>query len=163
MPTVRVHRLVVPLEFPAGLAPGAGKDAGNRLVVARDGFDRPVLRGSALAGALRHAWTNAAPREAGAVERWFGHAAKGDDGVDRPSPLRVADVPLGARRREADLLLGAAEDDHLGDSGGNVEQEGPAGEARVASRQPIGGRPRRRAAGGLGALAATGFAVSPAA
>lgn len=114
MATVRVHRLIVPLEFPAGLAPGAGKDAGNRLVVARDGQGRPVLRGSALAGALRHAWSRAAPRQADATERWFGHAAKGEQGVDRPSPLRVADTPLDAGRAQAEPRHHNALDRHTG-------------------------------------------------
>ena len=58
-----ILRLSVPVEFPAGAAPGAGRD-GNASYIARDGRGAPVLRGSALAGALRRAWCRAAGRTA---------------------------------------------------------------------------------------------------
>ncbi|MEO8495247.1 MAG: RAMP superfamily CRISPR-associated protein, partial [Planctomycetota bacterium] len=51
----RIHALFLPLRFPAGIAPGEGGDY-NVLMVARNGDDRPVLRGTAIAGALRHVW-----------------------------------------------------------------------------------------------------------
>lgn len=95
-----VHRLVMPIVFPAGLHPGAGKDASNRLRVARDGCGRPVLRGTALAGALRHAVAGALGVRAAddAVSRWFGWPcdARGGDAHGEPSPLRVADMVLEA-------------------------------------------------------------------
>jgi CRISPR/Cas system CSM-associated protein Csm3 (group 7 of RAMP superfamily) len=43
------------MEFPAGIAAGEGSDY-NLLTLARNGKGEPVLRGTALAGALRHAW-----------------------------------------------------------------------------------------------------------
>jgi CRISPR/Cas system CSM-associated protein Csm3 (group 7 of RAMP superfamily) len=105
MATRFVHRLTIPLVFPAGLAPGAGKDGGNLLALATDGAGKPVLRGTAIAGVLRHAWARAKDYDASAlgqhneVARWFGYAL-GDDASPEgnhnslPSPLRVADAPL---------------------------------------------------------------------
>lgn len=89
-----IHRVRIPLAFPEGIRPGAGKDGGNRLVLDCDGQGRPVLRGTALAGALRHAYA----RRLGVASvdpevcRWFGQPCDADDGL--PSPLRVADTVL---------------------------------------------------------------------
>lgn len=52
---MKIHRLILPVVFPAGLSPGEAKTT-NLLTVARDGKGRPVLRGTALAGAMRQAW-----------------------------------------------------------------------------------------------------------
>jgi CRISPR/Cas system CSM-associated protein Csm3 (group 7 of RAMP superfamily) len=99
-----IHRLIIPLTFPTGLAPGAGKEGGNLLLLACDGLGRPILRGTALAGALRHGWAglhqgvSTYPLDPDpALARWFGHALSGDGqhAQDRPSPLRVSDVVLG--------------------------------------------------------------------
>ena len=48
--TSRIHGLLLPLVFPAGVAPGEGGDY-NILTIARNGKGEPVLRGTALAGA----------------------------------------------------------------------------------------------------------------
>lgn len=50
-----IYALYLPLVFPEGLAPGNGSDS-NRLLIARNGASQPVLRGTALAGVLRHTW-----------------------------------------------------------------------------------------------------------
>ena len=47
----RIHRVFLPLRFPDGIAPGEGSDY-NTLIVARNGRDEPVLRGTALAGSV---------------------------------------------------------------------------------------------------------------
>ena len=52
--TWRIHALFVPLKFPAGIAPGEGGDY-NALTIARNGAGKPVLRGTARAGALQRA------------------------------------------------------------------------------------------------------------
>jgi CRISPR/Cas system CSM-associated protein Csm3 (group 7 of RAMP superfamily) len=91
-----VHRLVATLEFPAGIAPGEGRGS-NRLMLARDGTGRYVLRGSALAGALRHAYARACGcrSDHASVNAWFGKAL-GDSDTDGgvSSPLRVPDTVL---------------------------------------------------------------------
>ena len=46
--TSRIHGLLLPLVFPAGVAPGEGGDY-NILTIARNGKGEPVLRGTALA------------------------------------------------------------------------------------------------------------------
>lgn len=86
-----IHRLSIPLQFPHGVAPGEGSDY-NVLRVARSGGGDPVLRGTALVGALRHAWRRrelALPSDQDAQTRratvdareeyYFGHAASEDD------------------------------------------------------------------------------------
>ncbi|MDO4425288.1 MAG: RAMP superfamily CRISPR-associated protein, partial [Planctomycetia bacterium] len=81
-----MYGLYLPLVFPEGLAPGSGSDF-NTLLLARDGKGKPVLRGTALAGALRHAcgkkWTSFFGSSCGDVQ---------EDGV--PSPLKVPDISL---------------------------------------------------------------------
>ncbi len=91
--TSEVHRLTLPLSFPEGIHPGAGRD-GNALDIARDGTGAAVLRGTALAGALRSALSRT--RSEDEAQRWFGAACgdleRADPGL--PSPLRVPDVML---------------------------------------------------------------------
>mgnify|MGYP003588466438 CR=1 FL=1 len=89
-----VHRLLLPLEFPEGISPGEGKQ-GNLMILARDGQERPVLRGTALAGALRHAWARSRDRRLDDpdVKMWFGMALEGEAG-GTPSPLRVSDCVI---------------------------------------------------------------------
>ncbi len=84
------YRLWLPLLFPHGVSPGEERH-GNHLTMARDGLNRCVLRGTALAGALRHAWINNAHTEKEA-HHWFGQALDGLRG--KPSRLRVPDSPL---------------------------------------------------------------------
>jgi len=112
-----VHRLTIPLTFPAGISPGAGKDEGNRLVLSVDGRGRPVLRGTAVAGVLRHAWA----RHVGIVsandprlEERFGGPCEGERGADRPSPLRVQDVLLDPGRGGVELRHHNSIDRHTG-------------------------------------------------
>ena len=62
------YRLEIPVRFPEGLHPGAGSQ-GNRIVVARDGQNRPILRGTAIAGVLRTAYGET---ENSAPDKWFG-------------------------------------------------------------------------------------------
>jgi len=98
MSHTHVHRLVLPLVFPEGIRPGAGKTGGNRLQLAKDGRGNAVLRGTALAGALRHAYAaglgvrSMDPQ----VARWFGASCDGAGGDERglPSPLKVSDLVL---------------------------------------------------------------------
>ena len=96
----RVHALFVPVQFPAGIAPGEGGDF-NTLTVARNGQGQPVLRGTSLAGALRHAWRKhlqlagleGEPLE-DEVKCVFGYALGDDDGFGEPSRLQVSDCVL---------------------------------------------------------------------
>jgi CRISPR/Cas system CSM-associated protein Csm3 (group 7 of RAMP superfamily) len=110
----KVTRVVLPLVFPAGLAPGAGKES-NRLTLARDGANRYVLRGTSIAGALRHAWArlHGVGSDDAAVTAWFGAAC--DAGGGDPSPLRIADALLDiGPRRESELRTFVARSRHTG-------------------------------------------------
>lgn len=94
----RVHRLLLPLLFPAGVAPGAGGDY-NRLMLARNGLEKPVLRGTALAGALRHAYGQYLKRQGqddvdGHVNRFFGYVKVNDSAGGEQSRLQVSDSIL---------------------------------------------------------------------
>ena len=90
-----VHTLSFQLVFPAGIAAGEGSEY-NVLRIARNGSGEPVLRGSSLAGVLRHAWMTNGADDAPSVDEIFGFAANDSraetDGVD--SALKVADCRL---------------------------------------------------------------------
>lgn len=80
------YALYLPLFFPEGIAPGCGSTY-NRLLLARNGQGHPVLRGTALAGALRHAYD---AQNCGA-DVYFG-SAKGQE--LKPSRLKFQDSRL---------------------------------------------------------------------
>lgn len=98
-----IHKLFVKLEFPAGIAPGEGSDY-NQLRIARNGANQPVLRGTALAGTLRHAWAKHLRRQGidsptihDRVNRFFGEALNSAaDALGTESRLQVSDCVLGA-------------------------------------------------------------------
>lgn len=102
----RIHGLFLPMVFPAGLAPGEGSDY-NTLTIAKNGNGKPVLRGTSLAGALRHAWrthlrsSGHSEEETDEREKDFFGYAQGDDdllGLESrvDSPLQVSDSLLEA-------------------------------------------------------------------
>lgn len=101
----RIHRLYLPIEFPAGIALGEGRDY-NHLTIARDGQGRPVLRGTALAGALRHAYERHLGRTATSTtqaEKFFGVALPdAAGGIGQESRLIVGDFVLNTS--EADIV-----------------------------------------------------------
>lgn len=82
--------LILPLEFPEGVAPGAGSGY-NQLQLARNGRGQPILRGTSLGGVLRHAL-----RRRGTIaniSELFGEAAEtSDEGT--PSRLKISDCVL---------------------------------------------------------------------
>ncbi len=91
-----VHHLELKLEFPSGLSAGEGK-RGNLLTIAEDGEGRPVLRGTAIAGALRAAFArrNGWKKYDARVGDWFGAAANDRD-EDQRSRLHVGEMTLKA-------------------------------------------------------------------
>lgn len=114
MNTMIIHRLSLRLSFPAGVSPGEGRSS-NLMGIARNGLGEPVLRGSALAGALRHAYSkmkNCGLNEAPASD-WFGLAL---DRLlqDSPSRIKIADTPLDTGQSEATLRTHIAVDRHRG-------------------------------------------------
>ena len=68
----RIDVLFVPLCFDHGLSPGEGSET-NRLAVARDGLNRLVLRGTSIAGVLRHAEARSVGNDIAKI--WFGEAS----------------------------------------------------------------------------------------
>ncbi len=104
-----IHRLTLFLEFPEGLRPGAGKSGGNQLQIDFDGKGRPVLRGTSLAGVLRHAYADAcgARPDSPQVSRWFGFACDARSGQEGglPSPLRVHDMVFGDGSNLSNIVL----------------------------------------------------------
>ena len=115
-PKTLVLRLAVPVTFPEGVAPGEGRES-NHGTLALDGAGRYVLRGSALAGALRHAYA----RSLGArstdreVERWFGKALSGEtQAASEPSRLHTFDSVLSLGKGTASLRTHNAVNRHTG-------------------------------------------------
>ncbi len=82
--------LILPLEFPEGIAPGAGSSY-NQMQLARNGRGQPILRGSSIAGVLRHAWQRQVKKEI--CCDLFGEAANDID-EGSPSRLKIADCVL---------------------------------------------------------------------
>jgi len=93
-----IHRLVLQVAFPEGLSAGTSKE-GNMIQVARDGSGRPVLRGTALAGVIRHAWNEEKSKQGGSAddERRFGSAQSKDGGIS--SHDKQMDQPLAPLQR----------------------------------------------------------------
>lgn len=108
-----VYRLLLPLIFPDGVSPGEGRE-GNHSILAKDGAGRPVLRGTALAGALRHGWMRLLGMDRECADEWFGKALEGEMG-GLESPLRVPDCVLDAGPEDQPLVrIHIAVDRHRG-------------------------------------------------
>lgn len=100
------HRacLVLPLRFPHGLAPGRGR-IGNRLELTLAPDGAPLLRGTALAGVLRHAYHRRHGRAA--AQQLFGTACDARPGrlaSGQTSRVSVADHRLRLPEGGAPLL-----------------------------------------------------------
>lgn len=82
--------------FPEGAAPGAGGSA-NRRLVAKNGKDQAILRGSALAGVLRSAYADkmGVSSQDKSVARWFGAGYDGDQ--ENSSVVQVADAVINCK------------------------------------------------------------------
>ncbi len=118
------HRLVLELEFPEGVSAGE-ESRGNRLFLAKDGLGRFVLRATALAGALRHAWakTEGVLPDDPEVTKWFGVA--NDDDAGLASPLRISDCVIETGKEESNTRIHNSINRHTGSvlSGGLFEIE----------------------------------------
>ncbi len=82
--------LILPLEFPEGIAPGAGSGY-NRMQLARNGRGQPILRGTSLSGVIRHALQRQV--ENADLNNLFGKEAD-EKGDGSPSRLKIADCVL---------------------------------------------------------------------
>ncbi len=99
----RIHALFLQLDFPSGIAAGEGGDF-NRLVVARNGRNEAILRGTSLAGVLRHRWRRTLQHQGLAgeqlsqrISQFFGQsqsAKSNQDSRGEASRLRVSDSVL---------------------------------------------------------------------
>jgi CRISPR/Cas system CSM-associated protein Csm3 (group 7 of RAMP superfamily) len=86
------HALTLQCVFPAGLSPGDERSR-NLVTVTHDGMGRPLLRGTALAGALKRAYERCwgpDPQLFGTIARSSEEAGSGGT----TSALRVCDTPL---------------------------------------------------------------------
>ena len=85
--------VVLPLVFPAGVSPGEDS-AGNKLSISRDGEGKLVLRGTAIAGALRQAWRERIPFSENLIESIFGASCDDHDVMMNPSALEAPDCRI---------------------------------------------------------------------
>ena len=106
-----VLRLSIAVEFPSGAAPGAGRD-GNAAFVSRDGSGAPLLRGSALAGVLRHEWVERFDRSKADADHWFGHATT--ESAGQPSRIGVHDLRIEQGSNATETRMHNAIDRHTG-------------------------------------------------
>lgn len=86
------YRIYGKAVFPEGIAPGEGKGFSNVLLAARNGENKPVLRGTAIAGALRAAFVNLKANDF--ADKWFGRAHDKGDTCSEDSLVYVADMSL---------------------------------------------------------------------
>jgi len=90
-----IQQLTVPITFPSGVRMGEGKTRGNLLTQARDGSGQFVLRGTALAGAIRHAMHAIDFDQTKAFSNWFGSSNDGSNELIA-SRIKFADSRLSA-------------------------------------------------------------------
>lgn len=85
-----VYKLTTEVVFPEGVSPGAGGDS-NKQIIARNGKNEPVLRGTALAGVIRHAYAERLHVKSmdDEVVKWFGGALDGN--IEKESKIHIAD------------------------------------------------------------------------
>lgn len=95
----KVYGLYLPLTFPEGLSAGSGS-LYNLLKIARDGTNKPVLRGTALAGAIRHAYCKRFGKEQ--TNEIFGFATE-KKRVPQASRLKVPDTPLDLNQQDVNV------------------------------------------------------------
>jgi len=83
-----ICRISGTLVFPEGLMPGE-ESKSNKLTIARNGQGKPLLRGTALAGALRSRFVD------GDAKTWFGESLDGEEDT-KESRVQVVDSLLDA-------------------------------------------------------------------
>ena len=86
------YRIYGKAVFPEGIAPGEDKGLSNMITASRNGEGEPVLRGTALAGVLRSAFTNLKEKEF--AYKWFGEPLDKEHNRSRDSLVYVADMVL---------------------------------------------------------------------
>lgn len=98
-----IHRLLLPLEFPEGISAGDGRE-GNHIIIARDGMGRFVLRGTSVAGALRHAYARQLGRSSASLTELFGapfgSEGGGSQSSESSSRISVTDSVISTRNRD---------------------------------------------------------------
>jgi CRISPR/Cas system CSM-associated protein Csm3 (group 7 of RAMP superfamily) len=89
----QIYLMALQVQFPEGAAPGDGKGGSNRITIAKNGRNKPVLRGSAIAGVLRHAYYTAY-KATDDGKKWFGTEQGADDAGPTDSRLKISDIEL---------------------------------------------------------------------
>ncbi len=113
-----VHAYSIALEFPEGLMVGGSEQHSNFLRLERRGDGRPVLRGTSVAGVLRHLLAERKHYSPELLDQYFGWAL--DEGADRGnSSLVFHDVPfadacLVSMHNQIDRNLGSVDTEHGG-------------------------------------------------
>ncbi|PIE72281.1 MAG: hypothetical protein CSA20_08660 [Deltaproteobacteria bacterium] len=88
-----IYKLTARITFPEGVAPGMGNSS-NRQMIAKNGKDEILLRGSALAGVLRHTYARAINKKPDDEDvcHWFGCPQEED--IGKEALVQVADLVL---------------------------------------------------------------------
>lgn len=118
---MKIHRIDIPLIFSSGLSAGERTD-GNSMIIAKDGQGRPVLRGSAIAGALRQAWRKlilAPDKTENDLSPIFGTPPSERKSL-KPSQLKIADCLLDCGASSPDTRTHNAMNRHTGTVLGNA-------------------------------------------
>ena len=92
----KVYKITANVTFPEGVAPGAGSSS-NKQIVATNGKDETVLRGTALSGVLRTAYAQYKGYKStdDEVNQWFGTGLEGHREGD--SHIQVTDAIIACK------------------------------------------------------------------
>ena len=110
-----MYRMALPIEFPSGVCAG-GSSVGNEIVLERNGKNQPVLRGSTIAGRLRHALMSLPVTlyDSPDINKIFGYSPSGREDDIVAGCLIVEDVVLEQGKGNAGFRICHLRDRHKG-------------------------------------------------
>ncbi|WP_020588455.1 RAMP superfamily CRISPR-associated protein [Desulfobacter curvatus] len=110
-----MYRMVLPIEFTSGLCAG-GFCVGNQILLERNGKNEPVLRGSTIAGRLRHAFMTLPDDffDRADLDKIFGYSPSGREDDITAGCLIVEDAILQQGKGKTEFRMCHLRDRHKG-------------------------------------------------
>lgn len=110
-----MYHIVLPIEFPSGICAG-GSSVGNEIILEKNGKNQPVLRGSTIAGRLRHAFKILPDDffDSADINKIFGYASSGSEDDITAGCLIVEDAILEQGKGKTEFRMCHLRDRHKG-------------------------------------------------